>query len=192
MKEAMQKYLEEATRAVQCGTRAVPFDDRLYVPEEVLIFLADQRGVAPERVRALIDTGFLRPQRRRGELALYNCLRSLERVGYIGALGRASPWPNESPGCGNTCSKPARWAARPERLSGSGWLSGRPATVSPISPKRAASFWERSAAGRFDLSISVCRKGTVAAAKSYLGFHKGGLHFWTKAPVSCGWPLPSS
>lgn len=89
----MQEYLEGATRAVQSGSRAVPFDDRLYVPETALIFLADQRGVAPERVQDLINAGFLRPQRWRGDLALYNFMRALERVTYIGALEEAGRLP---------------------------------------------------------------------------------------------------
>lgn len=93
MKEELQAYLEEATRAVQGGTRAVPFDDRLYVPEQALIFLADQRAVAPERVRELIDAGFLRPQRRRGKLALYNFMRALERVAYVDGLEEAGRLP---------------------------------------------------------------------------------------------------
>ncbi len=86
--DEFQAYLDQATQAVQAGLRAIPFDDRYYVPEKALLILAHQRGVDPGRLQALMAAGWIRPQRRRGWHALYNLARTLDRLPYVEELQR--------------------------------------------------------------------------------------------------------
>ena len=89
MVEDLEAYLERQTLAVRAGLRVVPFDDRLYVPEKVLLVLLEQRGASPERVRQLVAAGLIRPQRWQGYLPLFNVARSADRLPYVEALQRA-------------------------------------------------------------------------------------------------------